>query len=347
MLDLSHLSTEARNPRTMHLDQMSPRELAGVMNDEDGRVVQAVHAVLDQVAQAIAWATQALREGGRIVYFGAGTSGRLGVLDAVECPPTFGISPDVVVGLIAGGEGAFMHAVEGAEDDLGLCGREMDALGLSGPDLAIGLAASGRTPYVLGGLRHARAVGCRTVAIAGNRNSQIGAEADLAIEPDCGPEVLTGSTRLKAGTAEKMILNMISTGSMVGVGKAYQNLMVDVQQTNEKLRTRAQNITMAATGCTQGQAEEALAQADGSAKVAIVMLLTNTTSDQAKGLLVASQGRIAQVLAKEHADEGDAHLDARGRRAGLSTSAPLADAPYGGRNASETTGSEQGEKGQR
>lgn len=346
MIDLSHLSTEARNPLTMHLDQMSPHELAGVMNDEDGRVVQAVRAVLDQVAQAIEWATEALRDGGRIVYFGAGTSGRLGVLDAVECPPTFGVPPSVVVGLIAGGESAFVRAVEGAEDDLGLCGREMDALGLSGHDLAIGLAASGRTPYVLGGLRHARAVGCRTVAIAGNRNSQIGMEADLAIEPDCGPEVLTGSTRLKAGTAEKMILNMISTGSMVGVGKTYQNLMVDVQQTNEKLRVRAQNITMAATGCTQGQAEEALAQADGSAKVAIVMLLTDTTSDQAKGLLAASQGRISQAVATEEAGEGDAHLDARRRRGGLSASSAPADVSHDGRDALEATGSEYGEKGQ-
>ena len=346
MIDLSHLSTEARNPRTMHLDQMGPRELAGVMNDEDGRVVQAVHAVLDQVAQTIAWATQTLQRGGRIVYFGAGTSGRLGVLDAVECPPTFGVSPSVVVGLIAGGEGAFMRAVEGAEDDLGLCGREMDDLGLSGNDLAIGLAASGRTPYVIGGLRHARALGCKTVAIAGNRNSQIGMEADLAIEPDCGPEVLTGSTRLKAGTAEKMILNMISTGSMVGVGKAYQNLMVDVQQTNEKLRVRAQNITMAATGCTHDQAEEALAQAGGSAKVAIVMLLTATTSEQAKGLLAASQGRISQVLFHGDADEGDGRVAARTRRKGCSTSSVPADVSHDGRGVLETTGNEHGEKGQ-
>lgn len=296
MIDLTKLVTETRNPNTMDLDQMTPLELVSVMNQEDLNVVVGVKEVLPQVAQAIEWAVSSLEAGGRIVYFGAGTSGRLGVLDAVECPPTFGVSPDVVVGLIAGGEKAFVRAVEGAEDSLELCEEELKKIGLNKNDIAIGIAASGRTPYVIGGLRYARSLGCKTVAIACNKGSEVGKEAELAIEPSCGPEVLTGSTRLKAGTAQKMILNMISTGSMVGVGKAYQNLMVDVQQTNKKLVVRAQNITMAATGCTREEAAQALEQADGNAKLAIVMLLTQMPAEEAKAKLEAAHGHVRGAL---------------------------------------------------
>ena len=296
MIDLAKLTTESRNPRTMNLDEMSPLQLVSVMNQEDLHVVSAVKAVLPQVATAVQWAKEALEAGGRLIYFGAGTSGRLGVLDAVECPPTFGVSSDVVVGLIAGGERAFVRAVEGAEDDPELCKKELLAINLKESDLAVGLAASGRTPYVIGGLRYAKEIGCRTVAIACNKDSAIGKEADLAIEPTPGPEVLTGSTRLKAGTAQKMILNMISTGSMVGIGKAYQNLMVDVQQTNNKLVVRAQNITMAATGCTRDEAAAALHEANGSAKVAIVMLLTKLSSKEAQNQLDAAQGHVRDAL---------------------------------------------------
>lgn len=296
MIDLTKLVTETRNPNTMDLDQMTPLELVSVMNQEDLNVVTGVKEVLPQVAQAIEWAVSSLEAGGRIVYFGAGTSGRLGVLDAVECPPTFGVSPDVVVGLIAGGEKAFVRAVEGAEDSLELCEEEFKKIGLNKNDIAIGIAASGRTPYVIGGLRYARSLGCKTVAIACNKGSEVGKEAELAIEPSCGPEVLTGSTRLKSGTAQKMILNMISTGSMVGVGKAYQNLMVDVQQTNKKLVVRAQNITMAATGCTREEAAQALEQADGNAKLAIVMLLTQMPVDEAKAKLEAAHGHVRGAL---------------------------------------------------
>ena len=251
---------------------------------------------MPQVATAVQWAKETLEAGGRLIYFGAGTSGRLGVLDAVECPPTFGVSSDVVVGLIAGGERAFVRAVEGAEDDPELCKKELLAINLKESDLAVGLAASGRTPYVIGGLRYAKEIGCRTVAIACNKDSAIGKEADLAIEPTPGPEVLTGSTRLKAGTAQKMILNMISTGSMVGIGKAYQNLMVDVQQTNNKFVVRAQNITMAATGCTRDEAAAALHEANGSAKVAIVMLLTKVSAKEAQNQLDAAQGHVRDAL---------------------------------------------------
>ncbi|WP_417085774.1 N-acetylmuramic acid 6-phosphate etherase [Lancefieldella rimae] len=296
MIDLAKLTTESRNPRTMNLDEMSPLQLVSVMNQEDLHVVSAVKAVLPQVATAVQWAKETLEAGGRLIYFGAGTSGRLGVLDAVECPPTFGVSSDVVVGLIAGGERAFVRAVEGAEDDPELCKKELLAINLKESDLAVGLAASGRTPYVIGGLRYAKEIGCRTVAIACNKDSTIGKEADLAIEPTPGPEVLTGSTRLKAGTAQKMILNMISTGSMVGIGKAYQNLMVDVQQTNNKLVVRAQNITMAATGCTRDEAAAALHEANGSAKVAIVMLLTKVSAKEAQNQLDAAQGHVRDAL---------------------------------------------------
>ncbi len=296
MIDLAKLTTESRNPRTMNLDEMSPLQLVSVMNQEDLHVVSAVKAVLPQVATAVQWAKEALEAGGRLIYFGAGTSGRLGVLDAVECPPTFGVSSDVVVGLIAGGERAFVRAVEGAEDDPELCKKELLAINLKESDLVVGLAASGRTPYVIGGLRYAKEIGCKTVAIACNKDSAIGKEADLAIEPTPGPEVLTGSTRLKAGTAQKMILNMISTGSMVGIGKAYQNLMVDVQQTNNKLVVRAQNITMAATGCTRDEAAAALHEANGSAKVAIVMLLTKVSAKEAQNQLDAAQGHVRDAL---------------------------------------------------
>lgn len=297
VVDLSKLSTEARNPETMNLDQMTPLEIATAMNREDAKAVASVGEVLPQIAQAIEWATSALESGGRIIYMGAGTSGRLGVLDAVECPPTFGVAPETVVGLIAGGQGAFVKAVEGAEDSPTMGVDDLKAIGLTTRDLVVGLAASGRTPYVVHALRYAREFGCKTVAIACNRGSKIGAEAELAIEPVPGPEVLTGSTRLKAGTVQKLILNMISTGSMVGNGKAYQNLMVDVQQTNEKLVTRAQNIVMTATECTRDEAKSALAQADGHVKTAVVMVLAGCDAQDAKLRLNKAKGHVKGALA--------------------------------------------------
>lgn len=296
-VDLSKLSTEARNPETMELDQMTPLEIATTMNREDAKAVASITEVLPQVAQAITWATEALESGGRIIYMGAGTSGRLGVLDAVECPPTFGVSPETVVGLIAGGEGAFIKAVEGAEDSPTMGIDDLKAINLTTNDLVVGLAASGRTPYVVHALRYAREFGCKTVAIACNRGSKIGAEAELAIEPVPGPEVLTGSTRLKSGTVQKLILNMISTGSMVGAGKAYQNLMVDVQQTNEKLVTRAQNIVMTATECTRDEAKAALMQANGHVKTAVVMILAGCDADAARERLDQAKGHVRGALA--------------------------------------------------
>ena len=296
MIDLSVLVTESRNKETMGLDQMTPLEIVTVMNREDGKAVNAVGEVLPQIAQAIAWCTDSLKQKGRIIYIGAGTSGRLGVLDAVECPPTFGVSPDVVVGLMAGGTPAFVRAVEGAEDSQTMGEEDLKEIHLSPADIVIGLAASGRTPYVICGLRYAKKIGCRTVAVSCNRDSEIGKEADLAIEPVPGPEVLTGSTRLKAGTVQKMVLNMISTGSMVGIGKVYQNLMVDVVQTNMKLITRAENIVMTATGCTREEARDSLEEAEGSVKLAITMILLQCDAKSAKTRLNRAGGYVRNAI---------------------------------------------------
>lgn len=296
MIDLSVLVTESRNKETMGLDQMTPLEIVTVMNREDGKAVEAVEEVLPQIAQAIAWCTDSLKQKGRIIYIGAGTSGRLGVLDAVECPPTFGVSPDVVVGLMAGGTPAFVRAVEGAEDSQIMGEEDLKEIHLSPADIVIGLAASGRTPYVIYGLRYAKKIGCRTVAVSCNRDSEIGKEADLAIEPVPGPEVLTGSTRLKAGTVQKMVLNMISTGSMVGIGKVYQNLMVDVVQTNMKLITRAENIVMTATGCTREEARDSLEEAEGSVKLAITMILLQCGAKSAKTRLNRAGGYVRNAI---------------------------------------------------
>ena len=296
MIDLSVLVTESRNKETMGLDQMTPLEIVTVMNREDGKAVEAVEEVLPQIAQAIVWCTDSLKQKGRIIYIGAGTSGRLGVLDAVECPPTFGVSPDVVVGLMAGGTPAFVRAVEGAEDSQIMGEEDLKEIHLSPADIVIGLAASGRTPYVIYGLRYAKKIGCRTVAVSCNRDSEIGKEADLAIEPVPGPEVLTGSTRLKAGTVQKMVLNMISTGSMVGIGKVYQNLMVDVVQTNMKLITRAENIVMTATGCTREEARDSLQEAEGSVKLAITMILLQCSAKSAKTRLNRAGGYVRNAI---------------------------------------------------
>lgn len=295
-LNLTGMTTEKRNPRTMQLDTMSELEIVTTMNEEDARVPLAIAKKLPQIAQAAHWAAEAFEQGGRLFYMGAGTSGRLGVLDAAECPPTFGVAPGMVVGLIAGGEQAFLKAVEGAEDDRALGQSNLEAYGLNAKDVVIGIAASGRTPYVLGGLAYAKSVGCRTAAIACNTGSEIGRAADLAIEVEVGPEVLTGSTRLKSGTAQKLILNMISTASMVRTGKVYQNLMVDVMQNNEKLHTRAENIVIDATGVTRPEARSAIDAAGGSVKVAITMLLADCSADEARSRLEKAGGHVRAAI---------------------------------------------------
>ena len=295
-LTLDNLLTEARNPQTMNLDSMTPLEIVTAMNQEDAKVPDSIRPELPHIAQCVAWATESIRAGGRIIYMGAGTSGRLGVLDAVECPPTFGVSPDMVVGLIAGGERAFVKAVEGAEDNYDLGKADLQAIGLTGQDIVIGIAASGRTPYVLGGLEYANHLGCKTVAISCNPGSEVGKTARLAIEVAPGPECLTGSTRLKAGTAQKLILNMISTATMVRCGKAFQNLMVDVVPTNEKLRVRAENIVMEATGVTRERAKEALLQSGDKVKTAILMILVGCGREEAEEKLEKTNGHIREAM---------------------------------------------------
>lgn len=295
-VNLRGMTTETRNQHTMELDRMSELEIVTAMNQEDAKVPQAVAKCLPQIAQAAAFAVEAFRSGGRMFYIGAGTSGRLGVLDAAECPPTFGVPQDMVIGLIAGGDKAFTVAIEGAEDSLTLAEEELKAYDLSGRDFVVGIAASGRTPYVLGGLEYARSLGCHTAAIACNVGSAVGKAAELAIEVDCGPEVLTGSTRLKSGTAQKLILNMISTASMVRMGKVYQNLMVDVVQTNEKLHARAENIVMQATGVDRAEARRVIDEANGSVKTAITMILANCTAQQAAQRLDAAGGFVRAAI---------------------------------------------------
>ena len=295
-LNLKNMSTETRNQNTMDLDIMSPLEIVTVMNQEDAKVPAAITPVLPQIAQCVTWAIESIESGGRIIYMGAGTSGRLGVLDAVECPPTFGVDHGVVVGLIAGGYGAFDRPIETAEDRPELGRQDLIDRNLESRDIVIGIAASGRTPYVLGGLAYAHEVGCRTVAISCNAGSPIGAAADLAIEVVPGPECLTGSTRLKAGTCQKLILNMISTATMVRCGKAYQNLMVDVLQSNEKLAVRAQNIVMEATGCDRVTAAEKLSAAEGNAKTAITMILADCTLEEARERLTHAKGHVRDAI---------------------------------------------------
>ncbi len=290
------MTTETRNERTDELDAMSPAEILAVMNDEDARVPEAIRGALPQIEAAVRCVSESLRRGGRLIYIGAGTSGRLGVLDAVECVPTFGVAPNRVIGLIAGGPGAMMQAVEGAEDSPDLGAGDLRAVALSEKDTVVGIAASGRTPYVLGALKYARSVGAQTVSLSCNREAPISAFADVSIEISPGPEVLTGSTRLKAGSVQKMVLNMISTASMVAWGKVYRNLMVDVRATNEKLRGRAENIVMTAAGVGREAARQALSQSDGACKPAIVSLLLNCSVEEARAALSAAEGRIRTAV---------------------------------------------------
>ena len=292
---IDHLKTESRNPRTTNLDTMAPLELLRIMNEEDQKTVAAVQEALPQIEKAVGLIVRALKRQGRLIYIGAGTSGRLGVLDAAECPPTFGVSPDVVVGLIAGGEKAFIKAVEGAEDSFELGAEDLRQIKLTERDVVVGIAASGRTPYVLGGLDYAKKTGCHTAAIACNAASDIGAAAEIAIEAVVGPEILTGSTRLKAGTAQKLILNMISTATMVGVGKVYKNLMVDVMQTNEKLRLRAEKIVAESADIDRSEARKLLFEAGGDVKSAIVMALLNCSAEVAKKRLASAKGHVRRA----------------------------------------------------
>lgn len=295
-MNLGALVSETRNPATTTLDEMSTLEMVTCFNEEDGKVPLAIKAVLPEIVQAVDLAAASFRAGGRLIYLGAGTSGRLGVLDASECPPTFGVPHGMVVGLIAGGPGALLKAVEGAEDNAALGEEDLMNLSLTAADTVVGLAASGRTPYVIGALRYARNLGCATVALSCNPDSPIAGEAQVAISPVVGPEALTGSTRLKSGTAQKLVLNMISTGAMVKIGKVYQNLMVDVKATNVKLVDRACRIVVEATGAEYDEAKAALTQTEFEVKPAILMILAQITADRAKARLQTHHGFLRAAL---------------------------------------------------
>lgn len=293
---LSTLITEQRNPNSMHVDSLSALEIVQLMNDEDKQVPLAIEKCLPQIAQAVECIVAAFQQGGRLVYIGAGTSGRLGVLDASECPPTFGVSPEMVKGIIAGGERALRHPIEGAEDSKAQAVVDLQTIQFSSKDVLVGIAASGRTPYVIGALEYAKSLGSVTVSIASNPNSAMANIVDIAIDTVVGPEVLTGSSRLKSGTAQKLVLNMLTTASMILMGKCYQNLMVDVQASNEKLKARAIRIVMQATDCDKAIVEETLKQADQNAKLAIMMILSGLGRAQAEALLEKHQGKLQLVL---------------------------------------------------
>lgn len=293
---LSTLITEQRNPNSINVDSLSALEIVQLMNDEDKQVPLAIEKCLPQIAQAVECIVAAFQQGGRLVYIGAGTSGRLGVLDASECPPTFGVSPEMVKGIIAGGERALRHPIEGAEDSKAQAVVDLQTIQFSSKDVLVGIAASGRTPYVIGALEYAKSLGSVTVSIASNPNSAMANIVDIAIDTVVGPEVLTGSSRLKSGTAQKLVLNMLTTASMILMGKCYQNLMVDVQASNEKLKARAIRIVMQATDCDKALAEETLKQSDQNAKLAIMMILSGLDRAQAETLLEKHHGKLQLAL---------------------------------------------------
>jgi len=297
-MDIINLETEQSNQASAHIDSASTEEIVRIINQEDHKVAPAVQRVLPQVAQAVDIIYEKMRAGGRLIYCGCGTSGRLGVLDAVECPPTFGVPPEMVTGLMAGGPPAFVKAMEGAEDDRELGKADLKAVGFSAGDALVGIAASGRTPYVLGAMEYASSLGAPVIALTCSGHSEMSCVARLTINPVCGPEVITGSTRMKSGTAQKMVLNMLSTAVMIKLGKVYGNLMVDLKATNLKLERRSIRIVRQSTGVTEEQAREAIARCGGSCKTAIVALLCGFTPREAEAALVKADGHIAKVLEK-------------------------------------------------
>lgn len=293
---LSHLVSEGRNPETMDIDLLPSLEIVQRINQQDQQVPLAVEKVLPEIAKAVDKITEAFKSGGRLIYMGAGTSGRLGVLDASECPPTFGVSDQMVIGLIAGGPEAILKAKEGAEDSPELGEEDLKSIEFTDNDVVVGIAASGRTPYVIGALEYANKLGATTVSLSCNPDSPIAAIADIAISPVVGPEALTGSTRLKSGTAQKLVLNMLTTASMIRLGKSYQNLMVDVKATNKKLVARAARIVMQATECDKDLATATLTQTDYDVKLAILMILTDLDVETAREQLGHQKGFLRRAV---------------------------------------------------
>jgi len=295
-LNLKNLTTESRNETTINIDKVSTLEMVKIMNDEDKKVANAVENELPKIAEAIDKVSERIHRGGRLIYIGAGTSGRLGILDASECPPTYGVSEELVQGIIAGGQEAIFRAKEGAEDSRELAVEDLKAKSLNENDTVVGLAASGRTPYVIGGLEYANEVGALTVAVTCNAGSEVSKAAKISIAPVVGAEVVTGSTRLKSGTAQKLVLNMLSTGVMIKLGKVYGNLMVDVRATNAKLVERAKKIVCEATGVDREEAEQFLIETNFDVKLSIFMILSKLNKDEAKNILDNNNGYIAEAL---------------------------------------------------
>lgn len=295
-IDLDKLTTESRNPNTLDIDKLSTLEMVKIMNNEDKKVAEAVEKELANIAEAIDGISERMSKGGRLIYIGAGTSGRLGILDASECPPTYGVSEELVQGIIAGGKEAIFRAKEGAEDSKELAVEDLKAIKLTENDTVVGLAASGRTPYVIGGLNYANEIGALTISVSCNKDSEISKYAKIEIAPVVGPEVVTGSTRLKAGTAQKLVLNMLSTGVMIKQGKVYGNLMVDVKASNEKLVERAKRIVCEATGAEREEAERVLEETNYDVKLSILMIISGEGKDKAKEVLDLNNGYIAKAL---------------------------------------------------
>ncbi|MDI3310297.1 MAG: N-acetylmuramic acid 6-phosphate etherase [Thermoanaerobacterium sp.] len=295
-MNLEVLMTEGRNPDTVDIDRLSTEDMLKKINEEDKKVPIAVGKEIPNIAKAIDIAAEKLKKGGRLIYIGAGTSGRLGILDASECPPTFGVSPEMVQGIIAGGDTAIRKAVEGAEDNMELGKSDLIERNLSSNDIVVGIAASGRTPYVLGALHYAKEIGVTTIGISCNPNCEMKKLVDVMIAPVVGPEVIMGSTRMKAGTAQKLVLNMISTGVMIKIGKVYSNLMVDVQATNEKLIHRAKRIVKLATGADDVTIERILNETDYNVKLTILIILTSLEKPEAQKLLEKAEGYIEKAL---------------------------------------------------
>ncbi len=291
--------TEQINPRTAHIDRADALTIVRMINAEDQTVATAVERELPQIALAIDAIAKAMEAGGRLFYVGAGTSGRLGVLDASECPPTFGTDPSLVVGLIAGGDGALRTAVEGAEDSLTLCRMQLQEHGFGAQDILCGIAASGSTPYVIGGMHYAKECGATVISVSCAPNSPMASLADISIAPAVGPEVIAGSTRMKAGTAQKMVLNMLTTGAMIRRGRVYGNRMVDVQPTNKKLIARAERMVSEICECSRGEAKAALCACDYHPKVAILMLLSGIDAAAARARLESCDGRLYRAMEQD------------------------------------------------
>ncbi len=296
MSELDRLISEGRNPRTMDIDLLPTVDVLRRINDEDKGVAGAVEKVIPEIAIAVDRIVDAFRKGARLIYMGAGTSGRLGVLDASECPPTFRVPEEMVVGLIAGGPDALVHATEGAEDDQRMGAKALQDIALTRDDVVVGIAVSGRTPYVVGGLNYARQLGATTVALSCNPASTIAGIADIAISPVVGPEVLTGSTRMKSGTAQKLVLNMLTTASMIRIGKSYQNLMVDLRPSNKKLVARAIRIVMQTASCTAAQAKQALDSTGNDVKLAILVAITGMDVEAARAALGRAGGFLRKAI---------------------------------------------------